>query len=117
LRPTSRPAGRQSALKLVVLLILDSLAEDLDLPLHLDPEIILVQVVITAIDAAAARTLVVADENPGVARATARSLALGAPRDGEERGNEGLLDVGEAEAVGDLGNGPAQLVGELDVLV
>jgi hypothetical protein len=35
----------------------------------------------------------------------------------DQRCHKRLLDVGEAEAVRDLGNGLAELVGELDVLV
>ena len=38
-------------------------------------------------------------------------------RNGQQRRHEGFLDVGEAEPVRDLGDGRAQLVGELDVLV
>jgi hypothetical protein len=52
-------------------------------------------------------------------RATASHSAD--PRDSrasnDQRCHKRLLDVGEAEAVRDLGNGLAELVGELDILV
>jgi hypothetical protein len=49
------------------------------------------------------------------------SLPFGRPSrftgEHNQRCHKRLLDVGEAEAVGDLGNGPAELVGELDIFV
>ena len=46
-----------------------------------------------------------------------RGTALRPPRYREEGRDEGLLYVRETEVVGDLRNGPAQLVGKLDLLV
>lgn len=98
-----------------LLLVLHALAEDLDLPLDLHPQDKLVQTLIVSCS--------VNDTEPVVLQLLRQSLdIINLPvflllRDGQKSSDEGLLNVRKAELVGNLGNGSAELVGELNLLV
>ncbi|EEY19368.1 predicted protein [Verticillium alfalfae VaMs.102] len=95
---------------LIPVAVIDALPQNLNLLLDLDPEHQLVEPV----------ARVITHHDPRIRRRPARPPLAGPgapPRQRQQRRDERLLDVRKAELVRDLGNGAAQTIRELNLLV
>jgi hypothetical protein len=103
--------AKQSSL----LVFLDAFAEDLDLLLDLNPQHEVIQVTTLVIIKCYSDPLVleISHEIPLLLLCALLSLAC----QRQQGSHECLLHIGKAKLVGDIGNGLAELVGKVDVLV
>lgn len=101
-----------------LVLLLHAIPQNLNLLLDLDPQrqLLQVAVIISVIDNAKPVILKLLRQSLDTVSFPATAMVRAA-RNGKQGGHKGLLDVGKAKLVSNLGDGLAKLVGEVDFFV